>query len=406
MTVAQSVKRFGEENCSNYVRNAYRNGNLDWWVWWVHATEPNYNRDPGRADWRGKPWISVWFENGAMGAQGGITEFSGYQNERLNKLAKVAGFDEFPALCPRWETTAEDVYGHCPGMDALGDTRALQFHERMKAQAVAKIVAPPMAAPSTLRASRLSLLPGDVVHVDTIQGGQKFEPAMTINPGAIQAIEETIGRHEGRIEDAFYSRLMLMVANDAEADPQKTAREIAEMHEEKMLQLGPVLENLDDELLNPAIIRTFNICLRRGLLPPPPQELQGQAISIEMVSVMAQAQKMLGLSAVNTLVQFATSLAQIRPDAVDSLNADAMVEEVRELAGAKQNLLLTPDQVAQVRAQRAKQQQAAATGQAMAVGAKAMKDASGANMDGDNGLTRMLQALGNPGGAAPSGAAS
>ncbi|WP_240327974.1 portal protein, partial [Klebsiella pneumoniae] len=39
---------------------------------------------------------------------------------------------------------------------------------------------------------------------------------------------------------------------------------VNEMRDEKMLQIGPVLDRLNDELLDPAIDRIFNIMMRRG----------------------------------------------------------------------------------------------------------------------------------------------
>mgnify|MGYP000378984054 CR=1 FL=1 len=52
-----------------------------------------------------------------------------------------------------------------------------------------------------------------------------------------------------------------------------TARAVAEKHEEKLLMLGPVLERLHNELLEPLVAFTFERCLQTGILPPPPEEL-------------------------------------------------------------------------------------------------------------------------------------
>jgi hypothetical protein len=87
-------------------------------------------------------------------------------------------------------------------------------------------------------------------------------------------IQET----QQRVKDAFYANLFLMMA---ESDRREiTAREIDERHEEKMLMLGPVLERLHDELLDPLVKRVFSIMIRRGLLPPPPQGVQHQQLTV------------------------------------------------------------------------------------------------------------------------------
>ena len=63
-----------------------------------------------------------------------------------------------------------------------------------------------------------------------------------------------------------------------------------------LLHMEITRERLNDELLDPLIDRTFAIMLRVGLIPPPPQQLQGQSIKVEYTSILAQAQKLLGIS--------------------------------------------------------------------------------------------------------------
>ena len=98
-----------------------------------------------------------------------------------------------------------------------------------------------------------------------------------------------IAEVQGRIKEAFYANLFLMLA---ESDRREiTAREIDERREEKMLMLGPVLERLHDELLSPLVARVFNIMARNGQLPEPPRGLDGRGLQVEFISILAQAQK-------------------------------------------------------------------------------------------------------------------
>src|ERR1700742_2949081 len=80
-----------------------------------------------------------------------------------------------------------------------------------------------------------------------------------------------IAEVQGRIKEAFYANPFLMLA---ESDRREiTAREIDERREEKMLMLGPVLERLHDELLQPLVARVFSVMARNGRIPPPPPSL-------------------------------------------------------------------------------------------------------------------------------------
>lgn len=378
MTVAQLAQAFGYARLSANVKYRYDRGEYDDWVEVCHVIEPNRDREPERRDWRGKAFKSVWFEKA--------------RNAGDELFLRESGFEEFPVLAPRWDLTGEDVYGRSPGMDALGDAKALQWLERRKAQLVDKLANPPMVAPASLRNGRTSLLPGDVTFVDVASGGQKFEPAMQVNPVGVQLVDSSIREYEARINAIFFADLWLMMS---ESDRRQiTAREVDERHEEKMLQLGPVLERLQDELLDPLIDRLFGIGMRRGWFPIPPQELSGQDLKVEYISIMAQAQKLLGTAAVERLASFVGSMAQAKPDVLDKLNVDEMVDEYASMLGTKPDLVVPDEQVAEIRAARAQaaaQQQQAAMAQQAAQGAKLLSET---DMQGDNGLTRMLGAMG------------
>jgi hypothetical protein len=141
--------------------------------------------------------------------------------------------------------------------------------------------------------------------------------------------------------------------------PNMTAREIVERHEEKLLMLGPVLERLESELLDPLIDRTFSIMLRVGLIPPPPDELQGMDMKIEYISMLAQAQKMVGTAAIEQITGFAAQLAAVYPGVTDNIDADAAVNEYGDMLGVPPKIVRSADDVAAMRDQAAKEQKAA-----------------------------------------------
>lgn len=377
MTVGQLVERFGLGRCSHLVKTAYQNGNLDQWVEVVHAIEPNRGKKHGYAGAAGMPFKSCWFEKAG-------DESSGFLRE--------SGFEEFPVMAPRWMASAEDVYGSSPSMDALGDARALQVLEKRKAQAVDKIVTPPMRGPSSLATGNVSLLPGGVTLVDGVNPGQTFAPAMEVPPATVQVVGMEIREHEQRIKKALYADLWLMLSQGDTS--QMTAREVAERHEEKMLQLGPVMERLQDELLDPLIDRTFGILNRNGYLPPPPEELQGQELRVEYISILAQAQKLLGTSSIERLASFTGNLAAVKPEVLDKVDFDQMVDEYGGMLGIPPSLVRTDEQVQAIRQARAEQQQQMMAMQAAQQTVQGAKVLSETDVSGDNALTRMLRNIG------------
>jgi hypothetical protein len=169
-----------------------------------------------------------------------------------------------------------------------------------------------------------------------------------------------------------------------------TATEVAERHEEKLLALGPVLERLHNELLQPMIENTFEIMLEQGLLPPPPPELQGVDITVEFVSILAQAQRAVGSNSIDRFMGNAMQLAQARPDVLDKVNFDKWADVYSGMVGVPTELIVDDDTVAALRKARANAEAAQAQ---VAIGreqAAAAKDLAAASTDGRNALTDSL----------------
>lgn len=336
LSVAQVVEEFGKENCSEAVQAMHTNGQLDKWVEILHVIEPNNGRDNQMKDSKNMPFISVYIEMGA----------------KDDKFLRESGFEEFPVMAPRWHVTGTDIYSSgSPGMDALGDVKALQIEQKRKAQGIDKMVNPPMQAPTHLRGQAASVLPGGVTYIDDRNGaGQGFRPTYEVNP-RLGELNQDIQETQDRIRQCFYSDLFQMLTLSSRR--QITAREIEERHEEKLLMLGPVLERLHSELLNPLINRTFNIMMRNGLVPEPPQELQGIDLKVEYISVMAQAQKAIGTSSIERLAGFVGNLAAVKPEVLDKFDADQSVDEYADMLGVPPKIVVSDDKVKEVREGRA-----------------------------------------------------
>lgn len=376
MTVAQLVEEFGEDNCSQHVKEMYQRGDLDEWVKVLHVVEPNRDFTEGVIGPKGMRFKSCWME-----LEGDVAG-----------MLREKGYEEFPGMAPRWTVTGEDIYGRCPGMDALGDAKALQLFERRKAQAVTLLVDPPTNAPSSMRNRRVSMLPGHTNYVDVSQGGQRIEPAIEINPQTLPAIGAEIREVETSINAAFYADLWLSLTNTDRR--QITAREVAERHEEKMMQLGPVLERLQVELLDPLIDRAFAILLRMGWLPPVPEELLGIEIRVEYTSILAQAQKLLSISGIERVASFVGNLAAARPDVLDKLNTDEMVDSYAESVGIAPDMINSDEVVAAIRKARAEAKEAEKQAAAAMSAAQGAKTLSETDLQGDTALNRLMGSLG------------
>ncbi len=374
MTCRQLVARFGLDNVSQAVASAWDTGSYEQWFEVVHVVMPNTNRDTGKLSAKNKRYSSVYFEPGGDG----------------DKLLNESGFDEMPILVPRWDINGEDAYGSsCPGMLALGGIKALQLQQKRKDQAIDKLVNPPMMAPSSMRNERFSLLPGDINYINGAGEMGGFKPVYEINP-RINELIASIQDSRELTNECYFVPLFNMFSNiNTRSMPTEA---VSEMRDEKMLQLGPVLERLNDEFLDPAIDRIFNIMLRRNLLPPPPEELQGQPLRVEYTSVMAQAQKAVGIGSIERYVGFIGNLAQANPAALDKLDVDQAIDSYGDMLGVPTTITKSDEQVQAERQQRAQQQQAQ---QALEMGAQSADIAKTLSQSGtgdQNLLTNMAQA--------------
>lgn len=390
MTVRQIVHKFAKmedgkidwSNISTHVKDQYEQGHLETQIEIRHVIMPNEDWDIRRAESRFKKFVSIYYETGALGTK------RYFDDTDLDRYLSIKGYDYFPIFAPRWETTGEDTYAtDCPALVALGDIKQLQLGERRIMQAVEKHINPPMVGPTSLRNQRASILPGDITYDDQAANKGGFRQAHDIN-FAVNQLENKQSQVEARIQRAFFEDLFLMLAQSDRR--QITAREIEERHEEKLLALGPVLEQLNQDMLDPLIDIAFDFHARQGLLPEPPPELEGQDLKVEYISVMAQAQKLVGISSVDRFTGFVGNLAAYDPTVLKKVDTSQLVDVYGDMLSISPKVIRPDEQVqelvaAEQRAQ-AQQQQIAMAKEA----AGAAKDLSAARLDEENMLDQIM----------------
>jgi hypothetical protein len=357
-TVRLVVEQFGPDACSDATKAAYKDKNR--WEQKVeicHLVTPNTGRDSRYIDAKNMAFRSVWWEK-----------------SEPEKYLLESGFEEFPALAPRWETVGEDAYGQSPAMDCLGDAKALQVQEKRIAQGIDKFIDPPMRASSRIDRNAASIAAGSMTVIDETVGGVGFEPAVTIDPRGIQFAAEDVARMEMRIQRAMYADLFRML--DSLDDRDRTAEEIRAREAERITAIAPNIERQSREVLDPVVSLVFRLAARQGRIPPPPPALEGTEMRVEYIGVLAQAQKSLATQTIERTVAFVGALAQAQanaglpPDAMDKLDIDQAFDEHSTALGTPPTIVRSDETVAQIRERRQQmadaQQNAAVAEQATA----------------------------------------
>ncbi len=374
LTVKQVADMFGLENCSPTVVGAIETGGamLTREIKIGHLIERNSDMIVGAPGTKGMPWREVYWEMGTG----------------RNYILRIRGFYDKPFISPRWDIVGNDAYGRSPGMDALGDVKSLQVEQKRKAQAIDKHVNPPMIADVSLKNEPATMLPGGVTYVaNPGQHGVGFRPAYEIAPD-FSGLVEDIKEVQERIKVTFFNDLFMMIS---QLDTVRTATEIDARKEEKLVQLGPVLERFENEGLEPAIECVFGIMLRGKLFMPVPIQLAGQKIKVEYISMLAEAQRAASTASIERLAQFTGNLAAAKPEVMDNIDWDEMIDEYADMLGVSPKIVMATAKVQAIRNQRnqqMQQQQQLQNSVAAAQGAQTLSqtDVGG----GQNALQKMI----------------
>jgi len=369
VTGYELVDRFGEDAIEQELleqikRNPYARHDL------YNAIEPNpFWQDGvpsiGMAAFR---YISVWWIGG-----------------RQREFVKQHGYHEFPIMVFRfYQSDTSDVYGASPGMDALGDAKQLQHQERTKLEAMDQMVKPALQAPTALKSAGVLTVPGKINYHDS---QQKVEPLFQVNL-PLQYVLQDIQEIQHRISQAFFEDLFLMITKNVSR--QITAREVEERHEEKLIMLGPVLEAISDDFLDPAIDRILAIMRRAKMWPEAPADLLGHEFKVEYTSILAQAQRAVQTIAIEQGYNFVRAVMETHPEIGDRVDADGMADAYFDRIGFPPEAVRSVTDSDALRQQRAQAQQVQQALTMAGEAASAAKDASASGLGDANVLTQML----------------
>lgn len=371
MKVVQMVDEFGVENCSPQVRADFENNKPDNYYQVSHLIEPNDKRNPAYKDRLNMPFRSCYWET----------------NGSEEKFLAKRGFQIFPVVAPRWETiTTDTVYGYGPGWYALGNIKQLQKTVKDKLLAQEKAHNPPMQEDASIEGAS-SYIPGGITKSSSTVPNAGVRPAYQIT-GNLESLIESITTLKDSIDRSYYVNLFMMLAGlDGKG---RTATEIAERQQEKIMMMGPILHKLDEEMLTQTLELEFHYISQAGGFPPPPQNIAGSEIKIQYISILAQAQKALGVTQVERVLGIVGGISGLYPEAPDNFNIDETVRGIAEMEGIPAKFMSNRDDMAQLREHRAKMEQAAQAAQYAGSAADTTKKLADSPMDQNSALDKLV----------------
>lgn len=348
-------KRAGKPN-SRKLDDALRDKKKSDMFHFVQMVLPREDRDARLIGIKGMPFASVVLD---LTSEIILTE---------------AGFDEFPAAVPRWDTAPGEIYARSPGMMALPDSKTLQSMGKTLLVGGQRAVDPPLWVLNDAVMSPLRTRPGGITVLDPPDGSNTPIGAFPISTN-IPLGREMQKDTRAQIEAAFFKNVFNLPVQTRTM----TATEILERKEEFIRTIGPVFGRLETDYIGHTVMRVFGIMERAGAFPARPDALQGRKISFRFQSPLQQARKQLEIAGLSRTWQVLEPLAQVQPEVIDHFNGDAIARDLPDAIGFPLKWLRSKADVEKLRQERAQQhadQMAAQSAEPLSKAIKNVADAS------------------------------
>lgn len=366
-TADQMIDRFGEENVPTRVIDTYNSGNFETRFEVFHLICPNTN-------------------NGLVPSRFKFVDLYWTADNDKGVFLRTSGFVSNPIVVFSWERkNLRTIYPMGIGEKILGDVKELQYTVKCLNVNKSYLANPALALHTSL--GRKPVLPGARYYTDQ-EPAKVAAEIFRVNSHIVE-LEDSRTRLLDKIRKMSYAELMLLFAQQNKGS--MTAREVTAIVNEQMTLLAPVYLQAK-EGLNALFKRVIDICIRRGAFP----ETNGfnpREIGVEFMSSIAKAQRMAEVGSLQDLLMYISSLAQVKPGALDYINEDAIVKDIADRLG-NSSKINSDDRVAGLRQAQAQAQQEQQRIANMREQMKIAKDASKATLDPASVLGQMVQEQG------------
>jgi hypothetical protein len=333
LSVAQVMEKFGKD-APDTVRKKYAQGKLGDMVRVLHAILPNPVYAP-----------HTRFGAGAHAFKGWFIDYD------RKKEIRVERFFEMPVAFGRLMKDSDELYARGPGIQSNSDQRMIHKMKVTTLRGAEKAIDPPMLFPDAGFVTTVDYSPGGhtIYRAATPDGIRELytRPGQNVDLG-IQLVEHT----QANIRAAYHYELLQLIQ-----DPRMTATQVLEISARIQQILAPEMARLQSSLLEPTVSRAFALLLRNGHFPPVPASLIGTAPRFRYVTPVQRAQQVgearAELEAFNAVLQ----AAQLDPRAVDAINLEERTRFLYKAFGVTPYLLRSREEVAALRAGRARLQQ-------------------------------------------------
>ena len=384
-TAEQIVDSFGEAGVPERIRTKYGN---------VKAFFTVYNLIEPHAKSR----------NDKVAAKTGLAEDFEYRsiywlkdagvNDPQAGVLEISGFAVKPIIAPRFDYELGDTYGTSPCIKALSLARGAQTFRFDTLNISGLRGNPPLVVSAEFKDEGFDAGRGGINYAR--YGDQNRSMALPVFAQAPDA--EDARKSLAEVVDEMKTLLFVTAFQTIDSLKMskgiRTATEVDALVRENMETLGPVVMNLDRELLDPLVSAVVHYVLAGGGVD---LGADGEAAldggEIEYVSQIHIAARQSSIATLRDNAQFVLGLSEVFPQARHRINVDRAINKYAELTGCPEAMFADETDVAAAReadAQAARQQQQM---QQLETVAKAAGTAGGMPTDDGHAGSRIVQAL-------------
>lgn len=345
LTARQAVQRFGRDGDKlpqEIIDAANDSAKAETKFWFIHCVKPRSEAegyDGDRLDHLGMNFASY------------------YVSVTGRKLVREGGHNTFPYPISRYVVGPGELYGRSPAMLCLPAIKVLNEQKKTLLKQGHRAVDPVLLAYDDGVVDAFSMKPGALNAGGVTAEGRPLVHALPVGDLALQ--REMMEYEQHTINDAFLVTLFQILVET----PTMTATEVLERAREKGALLSPTMGRQQSEFLGPLIDRELDVLALQGLLPPMPQILKDAGGEFDVVydSPLSRSQKAEEAAGLTRLFGFLQPYVNDTGDVsvFDYFNMDTVIPELADTQAIPARWINGADVVAQKRAQRAEQQNAA-----------------------------------------------
>lgn len=355
-TARQLVDMFGMEALTEKMRKCLEpGGNADTKFEVLHVVAPNTEWDRERMDFRRFPIASRYLAC----------------DEKI--YLRRAGYFTMPINVSRHMTSAGEIYGRSPAFKVMPNIQGVNAMKHTTLRAAHKSVDPALLFHDDYGATSLATKAGGLNPGFVNEQGRPMVARMPGGENGIPFALEMIQDEQSTVRTAFLEEFY---ATLTDPNSRMTTTEVLERIAKQGVLVRPFASRYATEKQHPMTQRDLDLALRAEQIEPFPDVVReaGAWPVIDYENPLAQMARAESVQKSMRYIEALVPLANVEAGVLDTIDGDAMARGMAEEIGVKASYLRTPEQVAEIRAKREEEKQAAINAELLTATAGASKD--------------------------------